>query len=346
MKTQRTNRFQAVRRLSTMLLFGATLTLMIALPFGIQTATAAPTDTGAGITISNTAQIGYSVSGVNQTPVPSTTAQFVVDHKVRPVVTSLDAANVPVVAGSADQYLTFQVLNDGNTAGTTDFDLSSVASGALAMTSVLYYEESGVTPGFQAAEDGPAVATISLARDTSATVYLVGTTPGGATVGQTGTYDLIATSTLPEAGSDNPLASDAVYADGAGSIAADIAFDGRHSDGGVFEVVTVALTATKSSAVVNDYVNAAPPYFAIPGALVRYTLVVTNTSAVLPTTAVTISDTIPANTTYVADSVTIGGTGYVDGSPQVTYAAGTLTVNAGNLAAGAAVTVTFDVTIN
>jgi len=329
-----------------MLLFGATLTLMTGLPFGIQTAWAAPGETDAGLTISNSAQIGYSVSGVGQTPVASGTAQFVVDHKVRPVVTSLDGGNVSVVAGSADQYLTFQVLNDGNTAGTTDFDLSSVASGVLNMGAITYYQEDGTTGGFQPAEDGPAVTTISLARDTSAIVYLVGTTPGGATTAQTGTYDLIATSTLSEVGADNPMASEAVYADDAGSTAGDVAYDGRHSANGTFEVVTVALTATKTSAVVDDYVNTAAPYFAIPGALMRYTVIVTNTSAALPATGVTIADTIPANTTYVANSVTIGGTGYADGSAQVSYAAGVLTVNAGDLAASAAVTITFDVTIN
>jgi uncharacterized repeat protein (TIGR01451 family) len=346
MKTQRTNRFRAVRRLSTMLLFGATLTLMTALPLGIQTAWATPTDTGAGITISNTAQVGYSVGGASQTPVNSTAAQFVVDHKVRPVVTRLDAGNVSVVAGSTDQYLTFQILNDGNTAaGTTDFDLSSVAGGALNMGVITYYEEDGTNVGFQPAED-VLVTTISLARDTSTTVYLVGTTPGGAAAGQLGPYDLIASSTLSEAASDNPAVSDDVYADGAGSATGDIEYDGRHSARGTFEVVTVSLTATKTSAVIDDYVNTAAPYFAIPNALVRYTLVVTNTSAVLGATGVTISDTIPANTTYVADSVTIGGTGYADGSAQVTYAGGALTINAGNLAASGSVTITFDVTID
>ncbi len=322
---------------------------MMTSPFGSQSAWAAPTDTGAGITISNTAQIGFSVSGVGQTPVASTVAQFVVDHKVRPVVVNQNGGNVSVVAGSADQYLTFQISNDGNTAGTTDFDLSAVAGGALAMTGVEYYEESGVTPGFQPAEDGPAITSVSLARDTSTIVYLVGTTPAGATAGQTGTYDLIATSTLSEPGTDDPMVSEAVFADDAGSIAADIAFDGRHSDGGVFEVVTVTLTATKTSAVVNDYVNAAPPYFAIPGALVRYTVIVTNTSAVLEATGVTISDNIPADTDYAADSVTIGGTGYLDSDSEVTYVGGppeTLGIDIGNLAPGASVTVTFDVTIN
>lgn len=322
---------------------------MISSPFGSQSAWAAPGDTQAGLTISNTAQIGYSVSGVAQTAVNSTTAQFVVDHKVRPVVVNQNGGNVSVVAGSADQYLTFQISNDGNTAGTTDFDLSSVAGGTLAMTGVLYYEESGATAGFQPAEDGPAITSVSLARDSSTIVYLVGTTPAGASAGQTGTYDLIATSTLAEPGADDPLASDAVYADDAGSIAADVAFDGRHSDGGVFEVVTVTLTATKTSTVINDYVNAAAPYFAIPGALVRYTVVVTNTSAVLPATGVTISDNIPANTDYQPDSVTIGGTGYLDSAAEVAYVGGppeTLGIDIGNLAPGASIAVTFDVTIN
>jgi uncharacterized repeat protein (TIGR01451 family) len=351
MKTQRTHRFRAVRRLSTVLMFGAMLTFTMTVSLFDQHAWAAPTDTGAGTPISNTAQIDFTVSGVAQPQVNSTAATFVVDHKVRPVVTWQDGANVPVVAGSANQALTFQVLNDGNTAGTATFNLSSLGAGPLNMVGITFYAEEGTTPGFQAAEDGaqPAITSVDLARDTSAIVYLVASTPGGAAVGQTGTYDLIADSPLTEPAADDTNAADTVFADDAGTAAGDVAFDSQHSDAGVFEALVVNLSATKTSAVVDDLVNAAPPYFAIPGAIVEYTITVTNTNALLPATGVTVGDALPANTAFVNDSTFIGATNYPDSAPEVTYVAGppeTLSVNVGALAPGASETVVFRVAIN
>jgi uncharacterized repeat protein (TIGR01451 family) len=339
MKTQRTHRFRAVRRLSTVLMFGAMLTFTMTVSLFDQHAWAAPTDTGAGTPISNTAQIDFTVSGVVQPQVNSTAATFVVDHKVRPVVTWQDGANVPVVAGSANQALTFQVLNDGNTAGTATFNLSSLGAGPLNMVGITFYAEEGTTPGFQAAEDGaqPSITSVDLARDTSAIVYLVASTPGGAAVGQTGTYDLIADSPLTEPAADDTNAADTVFADDAGTAAGDVAFDSQHSDAGVFEALVVNLSATKTSAVVDDLVNAAPPYFAIPGAIVEYTITVTNTSALLPATGVTVGDAIPANTDFVNNSTYIGATNYLDSDPEVTYVAGppeTLSVDVGPLAPG------------
>jgi uncharacterized repeat protein (TIGR01451 family) len=329
---------------------------MIAAPFGGGTAWAASGETDAGVTISNTATIGYSVSGVSQTRT-SDTADFVVDHKVRPVVTWDDTANVPVVAGSADQYLTFVVLNDGNTAtgDTAAFNLSTLTSGAFNMGTMTYYEETNSTAGLQTGAGGDTLVTaVSLARDTDTTVYVVGTTPAGVSAGDTSTYHLIATSPLTEA-TTNALngPADDVFADDAGSAAGDIAYDGRHSDDGVFEAVVVDLSSTKTSSVISDGINTAAPYFAIPGAVVQYEMVITN-NGVLQAAGVTVSDIMPDEVDYRADSVRIeiGGveTGYSDSDPEVTYTSGApgteaLSVAVGDIDPGNSVTVRFNVEI-
>lgn len=321
---------------------------------GAYPAFAAVTDTGAGITIDNTADIEFSVGGSPTTTVTSSTASFVVDHKVRPVV-AVSTATQYVVAGSTSQYLGFTVTNDGNSAAALPIVLSNEQAGALVMTNINYYQEDGTTPGFQAAEDtlipGP-TPTINVDRDpaNAVTIYLVGDTPAGATVGQTATYHLIATANVTEAATDDPAVSDDVYADDAGTSTGDVAYNGLHSANALFEVVDVTLTAAKSSSVISDGVNAAPPYFRIPGSVIEYRVEITNTSALLPASNVTLTDAIPANLTYVADSVQIDGTAYADGSAQVTYAAGppeeiTVTLPA-DLPVSTTIPITFQVTID
>jgi uncharacterized repeat protein (TIGR01451 family) len=88
-----------------------------------------------------------------------------------------------------------------------------------------------------------------------------------------------------------------------------------------------------------------------PGTVLTYTVVVTNNGSGAAN-GVVLTDPAPADTTYVAGSITVGGnprTDVADGDDSdfgVTNA-GQVTVNVGTLAAGGgSVTVTFQVTIN
>jgi uncharacterized repeat protein (TIGR01451 family) len=127
MKSQRTDQRRAVRWLSTVLLFGAVLILM--LPAG-----AWAVGTASGTSISNQATINYDVGSVAQPAISSdgdagtAGAQptvFVVDNLVDLAVTTLDAAIVDVAPGASEQVIRFQLDNEGNT--TQDFLLSAVA---------------------------------------------------------------------------------------------------------------------------------------------------------------------------------------------------------------------------
>ena len=68
-----------------------------------------------------------------------------------------------------------------------------------------------------------------------------------------------------------------------------------------FEVQTAALSVTKSSAVIRDPITIAPALpKAIPLAVVEYTITVSNAVGAQPATLTSISDPVPANTTFTA----------------------------------------------
>lgn len=110
------------------------------------------------------------------------------------------------------------------------------------------------------------------------------------------------------------------------------------------------ITVLKSSAVISDPFNLGVNPKRVPGATVRYTLTVSNTRTT-GATSVVVVDAMPANTTYVAGSITVGGAARTDASDgdnadyNVTNAT-SVTVSVGALGAGASETITFDVTID
>jgi len=114
-----------------------------------------------------------------------------------------------------------------------------------------------------------------------------------------------------------------------------------------------ALATTKS--VANITRAQTPATFALPGDVLEYTVTITN-SGNLPAELVTLSDAIPANTTYVAGSTTLNGTAVADAPagtmPYSPASSGTREVHsasrpAGEVLAGAsgAAVVRFRVTV-
>jgi uncharacterized repeat protein (TIGR01451 family) len=97
--------------------------------------------------------------------------------------------------------------------------------------------------------------------------------------------------------------------------------------------------------------------FVDPGDVLRYTITLTN-SAATPATGVVLTDAVPANTTYVANSTTLNGSAVADPGAGVSYLANGMGVvssgltppsppsGGGTLAAHGTGTVTFDVQVN
>jgi uncharacterized repeat protein (TIGR01451 family) len=86
-----------------------------------------------------------------------------------------------------------------------------------------------------------------------------------------------------------------VLADGSGTAAADTTYDGYHSDRGYYYVISPSLTVSKTISSVNDArpFNTPDPK-AIPGATVRYRIVVDNAGSG-DADAVTLQDTLSGN---------------------------------------------------
>ena len=116
---------------------------------------------------------------------------------------------------------------------------------------------------------------------------------------------------------------------------------------GEYVVGDVQMNVIKSAAVSDPFGGTQPT----PGATLTYTVTVevTNTGTA---TASVFSDPVPANTTYVASSITLNGGGITDvidgdAGELDTSGAPTVVVRLGDLTLGAGIqTVTFQVTID
>jgi uncharacterized repeat protein (TIGR01451 family) len=304
----------------------ATTALVAATAAGAQTSTG----TLAGTVVSNTAQASFTVNGAAQTA-SSNASIFMVDRKVNLTVTTAQGGATQVNLGQSGAVTAFRVTN--NTNGTQDFLLTAtqvVPAGILSGTSnfVLANLKIYVDANGNGVYD-PGVDTASwideLAPDASATVFVVGDVPGqqnadrsfvgldvtAAAGGAAGTQGaaLVATD-LGVA--DQPGSVDVVFADddNDGTLGLDIARNGQGWAYAAFQVAvhSVNLSVVKTATVLSDGVSLTNPK-ALPGAVVQYCLTVANATLLTAAANVTLTDVIPANTSYVPGSITVGGVG-------------------------------------
>ena len=347
-----------------------------------------------GTSITNDATVNYDSGGVSQTPVTSAPAAFVVDNKVDVLVAEIsDSAAVVVpgqlVAGFVDpQILGFTVTNEGNTAQDYALVAANLADGASVpftaaltdsdsatsdATSITMYQDDGSNT-FDGAD---VVVTFlnAMAADETRTVWVVADIPAGAVDGavigvslQATTHDstsgILDALTAETVGPDTPGSVDVVFADDNPSVTStdDGAEDGQASDRDAFLVQSAVLTITKASAVISDPFNGTTNPLAVPGAIVEYTITVTNTGTA-QATSVSISDDLSVE--IVAGRVAFtpdqyGGTFDIrlvinGGAPtdlteqadadQGVFAANVVTVNSITLNATDVATVSFRITI-
>ncbi|MBM6578171.1 DUF11 domain-containing protein [Microvirga sp. SRT01] len=341
-----------------------------------------PNGTAAGVLVTNTANATYSVNGQSQTTA-SNAATFVVDRKVNLTVVALQSADTQVNQGQVGAVTTYRVTNKTNAIqdilldgdqnlslglglGTDNFDMQNLKA----------YVDSN---GNNQYDPGVDTATFidELAPDGAVTVFLVGDVPASsaqlaivnlhATVaagGQAGTKGAALTATLLNSKDD----VDVVFADAdTDGVGADLLRDGqaRAYLAYVVGIHDVALSVTKSSFVVSDGVSTLNPK-ALPGAVVEYCLAVRNATLGTGANAVTLTDVIPTNTTYVPGSLKIGLPGgscvllggeaqdddATDDTDGTTYKGSfdtqtkTVTAIIPTVNGGAAVSAAFNVTIN
>jgi uncharacterized repeat protein (TIGR01451 family) len=353
----------------------ASLALWVLSSIGVlQSAQASGTD--AGVPINNRATVNYSVGTVAQTPIESsptgnsnpgvgvgTDTGFVVDNKIIHTVGGASGA-VITAPGATDVIATFTVTNNGNNTQGYQLTATNLTGGSLfgntdntdvdGPTLRAYHDvnNNGVVDG------GDTLGYINtLAEDATASVLVLANVPLTTANGQFANVQLAARAAtagsngatfVTETGdtvADNPLTVDVVFADGGA-----VARNAIHEAADQYAIQSASLTLSKVALVVSDGFSTSNPK-PIPGAIVRYTVTLTNGSTTTAAESVEFTDAIPANTVFVPGSLTLNtvtltdaddatDTGHYEASPTPR-----IVVDAGNVAASGTATVTFEVTI-
>ncbi len=329
----------------------AIITFLACCVFTVGTAGAAGTT--AGTVITNTVAVSFVQDGVTHTMTAGNS--FIVDRAINVVVTK--NSDVNTAPTSSNVALSFLVSNTSNTAMRFALSAVSKATNTWTMNNVRIFRDNNSGGAWDAGDTLYSDASTfgNLASGVSVTVLIVADTPAGLTIGQTALYDLVATavdaSTLnisTQSTGLNTSGIDTVFLDVAGSTVGDGARDGKHSATGVFGVSVAALNV-----ILNKTVTILDQWggnLAIPGATLRYTIVATTTGGSTANNVV-ISDPLPVNTTYTANSLRLNNTALTDIADTDAGDAGLTTPNAvtvklGNLTSSSPIqTVIFEVKI-
>jgi uncharacterized repeat protein (TIGR01451 family) len=323
--------------------------------------------TTAGTTVTNTVTLNYSVGGVGQTAITDDD-QFVVDRKINLTVAEVGTTTTTVSPGQADAITAFTVTNTSN--AVLDFALSSAqqTGGAGAHSNTDNFDVSGVAIFVDVNNNGTyesatdtATFIDELAADASKTVFILGDVALARVTGDVAAVTLTATAresgtagsqgaAVTQTAGANTAGVDTVFADLAG--ATDAARDAAHSAKDDYTVLAANLSVTKTSSVISDPFNGTTNPKMIPGAVVEYCIAISNAAGGATATNVSITDPIPANTTYSAGfgilvGATIsGGTCNADGAAGGSFGSGQVTANIGNVTAGSSTGIRFRVTVD
>ena len=300
--------------------------------------------TVAGTDIVNTAQATYDgPSGGSPITIDSNTVTIKVDELLDVTVVSSDAGDVATSPGLTAQVLTYQVTNTGN--GSEAFTLSADTAKPGDEFDTTFEQiildtngngvyDPGVDTIYTAGTNDPV-----LAPDESATVFVLSTIPAAANDTERAEIEL---SAAANTGSGTPGDVFAGQGDGGGdAVVGSTGADAE--DSGFFVVQAAEVTLVKSATIVDPFGGTE----AVPGAVITYQLVATTTgTGMLNNLAVT--DDIPTDTTYTAESITFEGAAQTDASDadDGSFDGSTVAVALGNLAGGQTRTITFQVTID
>ena len=302
--------------------------------------------TAAGTNITNTATVDYSIGGTPATTTSNTTTVAVAE--IVNVTITLQSPTVSVAAGATNEALLFLVTNTGN----------SVETFALAGDSVLVGDDFDPMPASPfiyfdtrraAATCRPATrrtspgATIPRSRPTRASRCCSSTTFRRAC--PTATAAAASCAQRPRRGP----ARRARCSSGQGSGGVDAVIGTSGGVGAVFGeylVGDIQLSAVKSQTVLDPFGGSQP----VPGAAIAIQVVVTATGTGTAVGAA-FTDAVPANTTYVAGSLTLNGAPLTDAADadagSFATAPARVVVSLGDLTAAAGPqTVVFRVTID
>lgn len=299
----------------------------------------------AGTPISNVATVTYSIEGAAAAPLVSAPATFVVDEIIALTLTWQDGSPVSVNSPDSDDALQFLLTNTGN--GSETFALTRNNAPAMAddydplSSATPIYIESNGTPGLQTGTGGDAAYTgsLTLAPEQSTQLYVVSDTPAALPNGATGQVGLTAASTTPGAagvasGTVLPGAGDsgvtAVVGPGQGMV----------TSLGSYLVSGLAASVVKTASVAGGG-------DAAPGKTLIYSITV-SLSGTGTAGNLVVTDPLPAELTYVPDSITVNAASRTDAADgdNAAFSGNTVSVDFGDTAAPATHVITFSAIVN
>ena len=308
--------------------------------------------TSAGISITNTAVVTFTLGSDPTIRTGTASDSFDVMEIIDVAVTWQDAADVPVNTPHLDAVTTFAVTNTGN--GPESFRLSAIdtISGDdfdPAVQSI--WLESNGTLGLQTS--GASIDTpyggggVLINADDAQTVYVASNIPGGLADTQTGFVRLTAAATT--AGAAGAAAGTELIGAGVGGNAIVGTTNADGESQATYVVSAPAVALAKSIVQIVDPYGGNQPY---TSARITYRIRV-DVSGSGTVQGLVVTDTIPADTTYVAGSILVDAVPQTDAddtpldfSDFNVTAADAVTVNFGDIAAPAFRTIEFSVTIN
>lgn len=287
--------------------------------------------TPANTPILNTATVSYTdANGQSQTE-DSNTVSLRVDEILGVTVANNDGGNVSVNTPEDDKPMRFTVTNPGNGNEAYFLSVDLTAAGAPADQydptgpRIFIDDGDGIFEPLQDTLYTPGTPTASIAPDGSIVVFVTSDTPAGRANGDLGRVNLTATAVT---GSGTP--GDTFLTQGDGGVDAVVGnTTATDTDTGTFIVTQVQTDLVKSQTVLDPFGGSN----AVPNAVVTYTLTL-NVTGAGTLTAASISDDIPTNTTYVANSITLGGVALTDSTADADagrFTGTSVVVNLGNL---------------
>lgn len=316
--------------------------------------------TNAGATITNQANVDYSVGGFMQTQIQRSSA-VTVDRKV--IVTVAASAGPATTVSPNQTSAVFGYLLTNSSNDTLDFfpSLTQSSTDDFNVANVRFYHDVN-TDGVLDGGDTLITYIDELSEDATFNLLVVADIPQATVTGNTADITLTATAhaggtpssqgaLLQATTGANTAGVDTVLADAAG--VDDAQYDGTFSALGQYTVLGASLTVTKSARIVSDPVNLATNPKAIPGATVEYCIAVTNAAGSASAQNITINDPLPADVTFdsgfgIYVNGTLDGSNVCngDGTTGGAFAANTVNGTLSDLAAGEARTLYFRATIN
>lgn len=318
-----------------------TLTSVLAMATALGfTVPAHATGVAAGTSIQNKATATFT-NGTTTESVDSNTVTIVVDELLDVAVTSLDGGNVDL--GSSGAALSFQVHNSGNGPEAFKIAVDPAITGDdfdPTVTQIAYDSnhnnvyDAGVDTIIPAGGSTPA-----LNADDSLRIFVVTGLSGSPANGALAKVRLTAT-----AATGNGPAGTKFAGQGVGGSDAVVGTSTAESNAlGTLIAQIGNVTLTKTAVISSPFGGTDP----VPGATVTFSLVaaVGGSGGV---NGLTVTDAIPAGTTYAPSSLKLDGNPLTDAASDDAgqASASGISVNLGNVTGGTSHTVKFSVTIN